>query len=168
MREAIIEFSLLDFVFSLITFLVLLLILKHFLFEKVHDFMEARSQEVQDSFDNAAETNRLADEKLRDYTARIENFEEEGREIIHKARDEAKYQAESIVSKANEEARLAKEQSLAEIERERSTARKDLQQEIGALAVMAAEKIMEREISAQDHQDIIDKIIEDAEEHPWS
>lgn len=67
-HEAIIEFSALDFIFSIITFIVLFLILKHFLFEKVHDFMEQRSQEIQDQFDNAAETNRQADIKLQDYT----------------------------------------------------------------------------------------------------
>ena len=69
--EKLIEFSSWDFIFSMITFLVLFLILKHFFFEKVHNFMESRRKEVEDALDNAAEASRLADEKLADYEKKI-------------------------------------------------------------------------------------------------
>jgi F-type H+-transporting ATPase subunit b len=153
--------------FSLITFLVLFLILKHFFFDKVHNFMEKRSQAIQDSLDNAAETSRQADEKLKDYEERIANVETESREIIKKARDEAKVQATTIVQDANEKARLAMEHSDQEIEREKFNARKQLKDEVGNLAVLAAGKIMEKEISPEDHKEIVDRIIEEAEEEPW-
>ncbi|WP_027869689.1 F0F1 ATP synthase subunit B [Eubacterium sp. AB3007] len=167
-HEAIMEFNLVDIGLSIITFLVLFLILKHFLFEKVHDFMEARTKEVEDSLNNAAETNRLADAKLMDYEERIANVESESRDIIKKARDEAKVQADTIVEEANEKARLTFEQSQAQIEREKFTARKELRQEVGALAAMAAGKILEKEVDAAEHQEIVDKIIEEAEKDPWN
>lgn len=157
-----------NLVFSLITFLVLFLILKHFFFEKVHNFMEARSQQIQDSLDNAAETSKAADEKLQDYEERIANVEMESRGIIKKARDEAKVQATSIIEDANEKARLAMEHSDEEIEREKFNARKQLKDEVSNLAVLAAGKIMEKEITPDDHKEIVDKIIEEAEEEPWS
>lgn len=157
-----------NLVFSLITFLVLFLILKHFFFEKVHNFMEARSQQIQDSLDNAAETSKAADEKLQDYEERIANVEMESRGIIKKARDEAKVQATSIIEDANEKARLAMEHSDEEIEREKFNARKQLKDEVSNLAVLAAGKIMEKEITPDGHKEIVDKIIEEAEEEPWS
>lgn len=166
--EGLIQFNSWDFIFSMITFFVLFLILRHFLFQKVHDFMEKRSQEVQDTLDNAAETNRLAEEKLANYNEQIANVEEEGRAIIKNARDEAKTQAAGIVAEANEQAHAAIAHSQEEIAREHFNARKQLKEEVGTLAVMAAEKILEREISAEDHQDIVDQILAEAEEKPWS
>ena len=62
--EGLIEFNSWDFIFSMVTFLVLFLVLKHFLFEKVHSFMEKRTGEVEESLKNAKKTGKLADEKL--------------------------------------------------------------------------------------------------------
>ena len=145
-----------NFLFSIITFIVLFLILKHFFFEKVHDFMMKRQQEVEDSLNNAAETSRIADAKLA-----------ESRAIIKKARDEAKIQADGIIDAANEKAKAAITRSQEEIRREKFNARKELKEEVGSLAVLAAEKIMEREIDADRQKDIVDRIIEEAEEKTW-
>ena len=68
-----------------ITVIVLFLVLKKFFFEKVKDFMEARSNSIQDAFDSAEAVNRRADEKMENYNRRIANVEAEGREIIKEA-----------------------------------------------------------------------------------
>jgi F-type H+-transporting ATPase subunit b len=129
--------------------------------------MEKRSQDIQDSLDNAEVKSREADEKLKDYEERIANVDIESRTIIKKARDEAKVQADGIVNEANEKARKAIEHSDKEIERERFNARKQLKEEVSDLAIMAAGKIMEKEITPDDHEEIVNKIIEEAEDEPW-
>lgn len=58
--------------------------------------------------------------------------------------------------------------SQKEIRRERYNARKELQEEVGSLAMMAAEKILEKELDTKTHEEIINQIIEEAEEKPWS
>ncbi len=167
-HEAIIEFSALDFLFSIITFLVLFLILKHFFFDKVHDFMEARSKDIQDQLDHAAETNRQADEKMEAYNARIADVERESRDIIKKSRDEAKVQANLIIEEANEEARKSFEHAKAEIEREKQGAQKELRKEVGNLAILAAEKILEKEMDPDTHQELVEKAIKEAGEETWN
>jgi len=157
-----------NLLFSLITFLVLFLILKHFFFEKVHNFMEERSQEVQDTLDNAAQTNADADERLALYNAKLKTADDEGREIIKNARKEADIQADTIINEAREKSDKLLKRSQEEIRREQYDARKKLKDEVGDLAALAAGQILEREISADEHRDIIDKIIEEAEERPWN
>ena len=56
-----------NLLFSAITVLVLYLILKHFFFEKVHNFMEARKAAVQASLDQAEAANEEAQTLLADY-----------------------------------------------------------------------------------------------------
>ncbi|MCI5721177.1 MAG: F0F1 ATP synthase subunit B [Firmicutes bacterium] len=157
-----------NLLFSAITVLVLFLILKKFFFEKVHNFMEERENEVRTQFETAEENNRLAEQKLMDYEERIKNYQSEGREIIKAAKDDAKVQAQSILDDAKEKARVAIEKSEAEIERQKNNARRELKDEIGSLAVMAAERIIEKELSDRNQSEIVDKIIREAEEERWS
>ena len=114
-----------NLLFSAITVLVLFLILKKFFFEKVHNFMEERENEVRTQFETAEENNRLAEQKLMDYEERIKNYQSEGREIIKAAKDDAKVQAQSILDDAKEKARVAIEKSEAEIERQKNNARRE-------------------------------------------
>lgn len=153
-----------DTVFALITFLVLFLILKHFFFEKVHNFMVERSESIQKSIDNAAEKNRRADEKMEKYETKISNAEEEGRQIISEARKRANAQADRIIDDANAKADAAVKHSQQEIERQENSARRQLRQEVGDLAVQAAGKILERELTPEDHSEIIDQVLQEADQ----
>ena len=157
-----------NLLFTIVTVLVLFVILKHFFFEKVHKVMEDREKYVNDTISNAEEKDRQAEEKLALYNAQLAAAEDEGRKIIKNARDEAKSQAKEIIDEADEKARALMEHSQKEIRREKYNARKELQEELSTLAVMAAEKIVEKELNPEDQKEIVDKIIEEAEEKPWS
>lgn len=157
-----------NLLFTLITVIVLFIVLKVFFFEKVHRFMVDRENEIRSSIENADNVNKLADEKLQNYEAKIANVEMESRQMLKAARDEAKVQAKEIVDSANEKARNLIDHSQKEIRREQYNARKELKEEVGSLAMMAAEQILEKELSPEDHEEIINKIIEEAEEKPWS
>ncbi|MFR1722598.1 F0F1 ATP synthase subunit B [Emergencia timonensis] len=157
-----------NLLFTLITVIVLFIILKVFFFEKVHKFMMNRENEIRSSIENADNVNKLADEKLQNYEAKIANVEMESRQMLKAARDEAKVQAKEIVDSANEKARNLIDHSQKEIRREQYNARKELKEEVGNLAMMAAEQILEKELSPETHEEIINKIIEEADEKPWS
>lgn len=157
-----------NLLFTLVTVVVLFIVLKVFFFEKVHKFMVDRENEIKSSIENADNVNKLADEKLQNYEAKIANVEIEGRQILKSARDEAKVQAKEIVDDANEKARNLIEHSQKEIRREQYNARKELKEEVGSLAMMAAEQILEKELSPENHEEIINKIIKEADEKPWS
>lgn len=157
-----------NLLFTAVTVIVLFFILKTFFFEKVHRFMIDRENSVKESLEHAEEVNRQADEKLQTYQQQLAGIENESRQILKAARDEAKVQAKEIVDDAGEKARNLMEHAEKEIRRERYHARKELKDEVGALAILAAEKILEKELTPEEHAEIINKIIEEAEEKPWS
>ncbi len=150
-----------------ITVLVLYLLMKHFFFEKVHNFMLARQHAISDAFDNADHVSRLADEKLKDYEKQIANIESEGREIIKDAKVRADAQAQSIITEANEKANQIRLQAEKDIERERTKAINEMKDYISGLALFAAQKIMERELDEKTHKAYIDQIIEEAGNAKW-
>lgn len=156
-----------NLLFSFITVVVLVLILKKFFFEKVHNFMEARSQEVENTLKEAEETSLKAEQKLADYEARIEGAEQEKRQIIRTAVEEAKVQANEVVKQAYIQADRVKEKTRVEIEQEKALAKKELQNEIGSLAILAAGKILEQELDAKKQKEVVSKILDEAEETSW-
>lgn len=151
----------------LVTVLVLYFLLKHFFFEKVHNFMLARQNAIADAFDNADHVSQLADQKLADYNKQIANIENDGRDLIREAKQKADRQAQEIIREAMEKASQIRMQADAEIEREKRKAVSDMKQHIGKLALFAAEKVVERELDEEKHRQLIEQIIEEAGVSRW-
>lgn len=159
--------SLTEFIFYLINFLILVGALGKFLYKPFLELMDNRKQSIQDALDNAEMTNRRADEKMQNYNKRIARVEEEGREIIREAKQKADMQAAAIIEDANSKAAdiiLKAEQS---IEREKEKAMEEMRQEIAALAILVAEKIVEQEIQRVGQEAIVDEVIKQARSTGW-
>ena len=150
-----------------ITVIVLFLVLKKFFFEKVKNFMETRSNSIQDAFDSAEAVNRRADEKMQNYTKRIANVEAEGREIIRDAKIKADAQAREIIEDANKQATEIMNKADTNIEREKQKAMEEMRKEVAALAMLAAERIVEREIQNIGQDEIVDEVINKARSTGW-
>lgn len=147
--------------------LFLFLILKKFFWDKIRNFMLAREASVRDAFENADNVNRLADEKLADYEKQIANIESEGREIIRAAKVKADAQAKSIVDEASEKASNMIVQAQSEIEREKQKAVAEMKGQIADLAILAAERILQKELDAAGQEAMIMDIIEEAGRSQW-
>lgn len=80
----------------------------------------------------------------------------EGAEIVN----QAQRRAAEIIDQAKQDARVEGERlvaaSQAEIEQEVNRAREELREQVGQLAMRAAEKILEKEISATAHKSLVD------------
>lgn len=153
--------------FIWLTFVVLYLIMKKFFFEKVHDFMEARATRIKESFENAEQINLVANQKLDLYEEKIAGVEAEGREIVRQAKLRAEEQSHEIQRAANERASLMIRQAEVEIERRRLRAVQDMQQEIADLALLAAGRILEKELDPEGQEEIIAGLLSEAGRDQW-
>lgn len=154
-------------VFMWLTLITLYLILKHFFFEKVHNFMVARQNQVKESFENADRVNQLAEDKLMAYEKKIAEIEGEGREIIKNAKIKADAQAKDIVDEANAKAANMINVAEQEIQRLQQRAVAEMKLQIASLAILAAEKVLEKQLDASGHTELISEIIEEAGKTGW-
>lgn len=154
-------------VMNWVTVIILFLVLKKFFFEKVNNFILARKQAIQDTYENAEIVNNKAEMKLDAYNKRIAGIEGEGREIIRSAKTKAESQANDIIEAANKKAVDMIEKAKDEIEREKVRAIQDMRDQIITYALMAAEKIMEKDLEVEGQDAFIDKIIEEAGTAGW-
>ena len=152
-----------NLIFSVITVLVLILILKHFFFEKVKKFMDERKAQVEEQFQKADEAENQARKKLDKYNEILAGAEKEKRAIIAGAMESAKVQADSVLDEARKEAADIREKTRIQIEREKVAARKEIHNEASELAVQVAEKILENKLDADAQASVIDEIISRSE-----
>ena len=159
--------SLTEFIFYLVNFLILVGVLGKFLYKPFLNLMETRKQSIVDALDNAEAVNRRADEKMANYDRKIAKLEAEGREIIKEAKIKAEEQANEIIEQANQRASQIMSRAEKEIEREREKAVLEMREQIAVLSLMAAEKIMERDVEVNGQDQIIEQVLEEAGASEW-
>ena len=166
MTQGLIEFNW-SSLMILCNVFILYLILRKFFWEKIKKFMDDRAAAVQDAIDAAEAQNKRADEKMANYSKRIANVEEEGREIIKASKQQADAQAQIIIEEARKQASDIIAKAEKTIELEKSQAMEEMRQEIASIAMLAAEQIVGKEIDNVGQDAIIDQAIEDARSAKW-
>jgi F-type H+-transporting ATPase subunit b len=129
--------------------------------------MQAREQKIIDSFDNAAETNRVANTILDEYNAKIADIKSERRDMLTDAKRQADENAKEILKQAEEKAQQMLRQASEQIESEKERALSDMREQIGLLAVYAAEKIIEQQLDPAGQKAIVDSVLHEAENRDW-
>lgn len=94
---------------QIVNFLILLALLKVFLFDRVTSAMDKRAQNIQEKFDAAEESKQNAQEAEASYREKAEALEEAREEKLKEAEKAAKNRREELLAKAREEVETQKE-----------------------------------------------------------
>jgi len=129
-----------------------------FVWPPLLDIIEERQTQITDGLAAADKGNRALEEAEAEKQVILEAARTQAREII----DQANTRASGIVDEARGEAGNEKERILAsahaEAEQDANRAREELRGQLGSLAIAGAEKIIQREIDANAHKDLLDKL----------
>lgn len=138
--------TLVEMVIQLCCTLVIFLIVRFLIWNKVTAILEARKQVVRDALkerDDALEEAKIIKEEA---TKTKEESKREAERIIESAKKRGYNEAEEIISNANEAAKLKINNANEEIERMKSDAQEQIKTEIVDVAYLIASKIVEKEI----------------------
>jgi F-type H+-transporting ATPase subunit b len=129
-----------------------------FIWPLIIEMMEERQTQIAEGLAAADKGNRALEEAEVEKSSILDEARGQAREII----DQANNRGSSIVDEARAEAGSEKDRILvsaqAEVEQEANRAREELRSQVGAIAVSGAEKILRREIDANAHKDLLDKL----------
>ena len=148
-----------EIITQLINLLLLVLLLKHFLFKPVQNILNARQAEIDKDYDDAEKAQTQAEALRDEYEKRIADAKAEAADIVRTATRKAQLNGEAIMREAQDEAVRVKEKADAQIEQEKKKAMNELKDEISDIAVDIASKVVEREINAKDHEEMIAEFI---------
>ncbi len=149
---------------TLLNTLILFLVLKHFLFDKVNKVVGERQKEIQDSYDRAEEAEKNAQKLEADYNEKIGQAKEESAEIIRDATKKAQARADEIIDEARVEAKGIRVNAENEIEREKKIAVNAIKDEISQIAFSAAAAVVEKDLTSEDNEKLIEKFIDNVGE----
>lgn len=153
-----------DMAVMLIFFLILLVLLRKFAWGPLMGVMEEREKYVANEIEVAEKNRKEAEEASAEANKQLNQTREEAQKIIEEARQTAVEQEQNIVAVARQEATRLKEAAQADIENEKEKALQALQDKVGSLSVLIASKVIEKEISAQDQEELINEFIKEVGE----
>lgn len=144
---------------SLLNLLILFLVFKKFLFKPVNNMLAKRQAEIDSKYNEAEEAKRIALKDRALWDEKIGAVKLETDEMIKKAQISAKRQGDAIVSKAKETADSIVRQAENQAQFEIKKAEDEIKKEIVEISSALANKLLEREINADDHKNLIDSFV---------
>ena len=155
----IISVNLWSILISLANLLLLFWIVKKFLYKPVKKMLDTRKETIDGSYKRAEEAEQTALLHKKEYEEKLSGAKSEADEIIHSAVQSAKDREKDILTEAKSEAdrilKRAEENAALELKKAENT----IKDEIVEVSTLLSEKILKREISAEDHQTLIDDFI---------
>jgi F-type H+-transporting ATPase subunit b len=153
-----------EIIVGFIAFALLFLVLKSKVVPMFEKAYEARTNAIEGGMERAEKAQLEAERALSQYTEQLSKAREEAQTLREEARVQGASIVEELRAKAQEEAARITAAAHASIEAERQQAITSLRNEVGALAVDLASKIVGEALDDQARQSrIVDRFLDDLE-----
>ena len=143
------------FVAQICNLFIQVYLIKRFLFKPINAMLEKRKAMADAQIQDAVKANEEAQAMKQEYEQSMEEAKARANEIVTQAQRTATLQSEEMLKEAGRQATAMKEKAEADIAQERRKAVNDIKDEIGGMAMEIAGKVIEREISEEDHAKLI-------------
>lgn len=146
-----------------VNFFILFALLYFFGFKRILKMLDERSQKIRDSVQQADQVKAEAGRAEEENKKKLEAAAKEGQEAISRAMRAGEDARQRAQEEAKEEAAGLIEKARQEIDRERNAVIGELRSEFADLAIVAAEKVIEKSLDKESHRELIDKVLDESE-----
>jgi F-type H+-transporting ATPase subunit b len=153
------------FIWTIITFLVLLFLLTRFAWKPLLTALQARQERITQALDDAKRAQEEMERVKRESAEIIRQAHVEASTIVSSGRTDAERVREDTKQKARAEAAAIIAAAQRQIASETARARDEVRRETADLAVAIAAKLIRRNISAEDNRVMIDEMIGSLRRH---
>ena len=157
--EAFVSVNFWTMIFTWVNLLILYLILRKLLFKPIKKMIDSRQQEIDDMYSDAENARSHAEQLKGEYEEKISRANEESEEILKNAVRRAQLKEEEILKEANVQATRTLERAEEQIELEKKRALNEVKNEVSAMAIGIASAVIERDVSEDEHRELIDDFI---------
>lgn len=146
-------------VWTIITFLVVLAILRFTAWKPLLAALASREEKVRSSLERAEKAQQEAQRLLEENQRQLALAEEQSQRIIREGREMGEKLKGEIVEKANASSRHMIDQAKDEIAREKEKALVQLRTEVADLAIAAAGKLLDANLDTPKQRQLVDTAI---------
>ncbi len=143
------------------TFVVMFVLLAKLAFKPIAEALDRRGQTIKASLDDAEKSRAEAKKMLEDYQKQLAGARAEAGKVIEEARQLGEKVRKDVVDKANAEASAIVTRAQEEIVRQKDKGIQEMKDTIAALSVQIAGRVIEKEVNAATHRQLVESLIQD-------
>lgn len=145
---------------EVVSFGILLFILYQYAFPGILSVLEEREKKIKDSLDQAERHRSDAESRLKEYEAKLNAAGKEAEALLAAAKERAQRLLDENEQRLTADAERIKGDATREIEQERRKALQDIRTQTTELALMVAEKVVQRSLTEADQRKFADEALE--------
>ena len=145
---------------EVVSFGILLFLLYKYAFPGILSMLEEREKKIKDSLDQAERHRTEAERKLKEYEAKLAASSKEAEGILATAKERAQQLMEENEQRLTTKAERIKGDATREIDHERRKAIQEIRTQTTDLALMVAEKVIQRSLTDADNRRLADEALD--------
>jgi len=154
-----VSFNLSDMLFAIINFAAMAFILNKVLFKPVLKVLDDRQNMINAVHRQAWEAKQEAEADREQYSLEMKKLRIQTQEIMERALKAGEESKNIIIADAKANAESMMQRTREELELEKEKAKQELRSEVAELAVLAAGKLVQQTLRAEDHEKLIEEFI---------
>ena len=144
---------------ELIAFIVFVVFCMKYVWPPIIGAIEERQQKIADGLAASEEGEKALEVAEAQVNEQLKDAKAQAADIIEQAKKRGSAIVDEETQRGHSEREKIIAQGYSEIEAERNRTKEELRKQVAALAVVGAEKILEREIDAAAQSDIVEKLV---------
>ena len=157
----ILGLNLWEFIFTIVNFLLLLFLLKKFLYKPILKMLDQRKASIDEALTAADEARNEVASTEENLRVQIAKAKVEAEDIVADAKKKADKIHQQIIAGAEAEAKSITDTASEQIEKEKNQAIEQLRNEIADLALLATEKVLAQGLTKKQEKELMDKYVKE-------
>lgn len=145
---------------TIVVFAVLVAVLGKYAWAPILKGLREREEKIRREIADAEAARAKADQTLKEYDARLASAEQQVRDMLAKATNDAQLVATNVRMQAQKDAEEIKDRATRDIEQARKSAVADVHRQAAELSTAIAEKILRRNLNADDQRELVNSSLE--------
>ena len=146
---------------ELIAFCIFIFITYRYLWPNFSSILDARRDEIAEGLEAASQSQRKLEDANEESRKLVEDAKSEASNLINLAGNRGDQIVDEAKNQAVEEQKKIKASAEADIEQNITKTKEGLKQEVAALVISGAEKILNKEVDEKSNKDIVDALIKE-------
>jgi len=148
-------------IWTLVTFVALLVVLRMTAWKPLIGALEAREQKIREAVELADKTRQESEALMLRHEEQMEAARVEAHRIIEEGKADALVVKNDIVKQAREEAEETRARALREVQLATDHAKREIWEEAARLSTLLAERILRRSLNDDDHRQLVEQVLDE-------
>lgn len=150
-----------DFLFYLVSFILLVVVVKHFAWGPVIKMMDERRTKITGDLEYADNEKNRAEKLALEREEALKSSRSEAVQIVATAKENGENQKKAIIDDAHSSAEALRQKAEADAKKAKADAMNEVHDDVANLSVAIASKLINKELSANDQISLVDSYIKE-------